>query len=278
MGCNWAAIIALVTAVAANGGEPPARDASSRDRLAEIQRRHKESEGAYYKAAGALPDTPEGNKKAEELWKEYDKKQAELFMAAVDVAKADPKSEIGFAALEWVLTIPRSYYLAAGKPALELVNKHHVANPKVGKIIAWVGYYRPGQGEAAPAATALIKAVAEKNSDRTARGQAVMALAWEAKGKFAQAGYRQSEDTDKLASEAENAFELIVKDYADCPRLNREHGRSLGDLAKQELFELRNLRVGKEAPDIEGEDLDQKKFKLSDYRGKVVVLDFWGDW
>jgi peroxiredoxin len=49
-------------------------------------------------------------------------------------------------------------------------------------------------------------------------------------------------------------------------------------LAKQALFELRHLRIGKVAPDIVGEDLDGVKFKLSDYRGKVVVLDFWGDW
>ncbi len=38
------------------------------------------------------------------------------------------------------------------------------------------------------------------------------------------------------------------------------------------------LEVGNLAPDIQGEDLDGVKFKLSDYRGKVVVLDFWGDW
>ena len=35
---------------------------------------------------------------------------------------------------------------------------------------------------------------------------------------------------------------------------------------------------GKPAPEIQGEDIDGKKFKLSDYRGKVVLLDFWGDW
>ena len=35
---------------------------------------------------------------------------------------------------------------------------------------------------------------------------------------------------------------------------------------------------GQEAPEIEGEDIDGKKFKLSEYRGKVVVLDFWGHW
>jgi AhpC/TSA family protein len=37
-------------------------------------------------------------------------------------------------------------------------------------------------------------------------------------------------------------------------------------------------QVGEMAPDIAGEDIDGKSFKLSDYRGKVVMLDFWGDW
>jgi hypothetical protein len=36
--------------------------------------------------------------------------------------------------------------------------------------------------------------------------------------------------------------------------------------------------VGQVAPEIEGEDIDGRRFKLSDYRGKVVVLDFWGNW
>ena len=36
--------------------------------------------------------------------------------------------------------------------------------------------------------------------------------------------------------------------------------------------------VGMTAPEIEGEDIDGKTFKLSDYRGKVVLLDFWGHW
>jgi peroxiredoxin len=38
------------------------------------------------------------------------------------------------------------------------------------------------------------------------------------------------------------------------------------------------LKVGDPAPEIGGEDLDGKPMKLSDFRGKVVVLDFWGDW
>ena len=36
--------------------------------------------------------------------------------------------------------------------------------------------------------------------------------------------------------------------------------------------------VGKKAPEISGPDTDGVKFKLSDYKGKVVLLDFWGNW
>lgn len=36
--------------------------------------------------------------------------------------------------------------------------------------------------------------------------------------------------------------------------------------------------IGQLAPEISGEDVDGVAFKLSDYRGKVVVLDFWGFW
>jgi cytochrome oxidase Cu insertion factor (SCO1/SenC/PrrC family) len=36
--------------------------------------------------------------------------------------------------------------------------------------------------------------------------------------------------------------------------------------------------VDKAVPEIEGEDLDGQSFKLSDYLGKVVLLDFWGNW
>ncbi len=37
-------------------------------------------------------------------------------------------------------------------------------------------------------------------------------------------------------------------------------------------------QIGNIAPEIVGKDLDGKEFKLSDYRGKVVMLDFWAGW
>lgn len=44
------------------------------------------------------------------------------------------------------------------------------------------------------------------------------------------------------------------------------------------LFEIDHLQVGMLAPDFEAVDVDGVSWKLSDYRGKVVIVDFWGHW
>ena len=38
------------------------------------------------------------------------------------------------------------------------------------------------------------------------------------------------------------------------------------------------VRVGRQAPEIAGVDEEGRPLRLSDYRGKVVVLDFWATW
>jgi thiol-disulfide isomerase/thioredoxin len=48
--------------------------------------------------------------------------------------------------------------------------------------------------------------------------------------------------------------------------------------ANGQLVELRQRAVGQPVPEITGIDLDDKPLKLSDYRGRVVLLNFWGTW
>jgi cytochrome oxidase Cu insertion factor (SCO1/SenC/PrrC family) len=48
--------------------------------------------------------------------------------------------------------------------------------------------------------------------------------------------------------------------------------------ADQEIKEALRFEVGSVPPEINGVDMDGVPFKLSDYRGKVVLLDFWGFW
>jgi hypothetical protein len=80
------------------------------------------------------------------------------------------------------------------------------------------------------------------------------------------------QDRARAIKEIEAVFEQAAEKYGD---VKLPGGDTVAGRADAELFEIRNLSVGKEAPDIEGEDQDGKHFKLSDYRGKVVLLDFW---
>lgn len=49
-------------------------------------------------------------------------------------------------------------------------------------------------------------------------------------------------------------------------------------MLKGELFRVEHLTIGRIAPNIKGQDTEGVNFELQDYRGKVVVIDFWGDW
>ena len=79
------------------------------------------------------------------------------------------------------------------------------------------------------------------------------------------------QDRAKAVAEVEAILEQAADKYGD---VKMSFG-NVGESAKTELFALRRLAVGKESPDIEGIDQDGVRFKLSDYRGKVVMLYFW---
>lgn len=76
---------------------------------------------------------------------------------------------------------------------------------------------------------------------------------------------------------------LGSKEYAMAKRelLGAKEGLRDGELASriQATIDAREgLDDGDLAPEIDGVDMDGVAFKLSDYKGKIVLLDFWGDW
>lgn len=50
---------------------------------------------------------------------------------------------------------------------------------------------------------------------------------------------------------------------------------SVAKVAEDELYLIRYLTKGREAPPLTGTDVDGRPLKLADFRGKVVVLTFW---
>jgi len=82
-------------------------------------------------------------------------------------------------------------------------------------------------------------------------------------------------DRAEATREVEAFFERAIEKYGD---VKVPYGSTVGAKAKSELHEIRHLSVGREAQDIEGQDQDGKRFKLSDYKGKVVLLYFWSEY
>ncbi len=77
---------------------------------------------------------------------------------------------------------------------------------------------------------------------------------------------------DVLREEAIALYEKVIEDYGE---IVQWPGRSIGDAAREKLFELKKLQIGAAAPEIDGVDLDGKPMKLADFRGQVVVIYYW---
>jgi hypothetical protein len=163
---------------------------------------------------------------------------------------AEPGDEAALSALQWLLR-----YDQDGRRAAGIVVEHHVRDERIGQVVPLLG--RVGGGPE------CYERIVRESPHREVRGLAL----------YEQAALLVEEGG--LAQEhAVPLLEAVVRDYGDVG----SGRRNLGDRARGDLREIRLLAVGKPAPDIEGEDIDGTPFKLSDYRGKVVLLDFWGDW
>ena len=60
--------------------------------------------------------------------------------------------------------------------------------------------------------------------------------------------------------------------------LEGRHAELAGSVILAEIEVRESFGVGMTAPDIVGVDLDGVEFRLSDYAGKILMVDFWGDW
>jgi peroxiredoxin len=202
------------------------------------------------------------------------------FAAALKIAGENLGQSAGLVALDWIVHAPVSHYREAGPEAAIMLRQHYAADPAVGRSVAFLAHHSYPRSAAAivPEAFRLFETVARDNPDRTARGQAVFGLAMSAKAD-ALLTPPTGEQSEIATRKAIKLMETVRRDYGDLPYLKSGRaGQTLGQQADSHLIELRALRLGAPAPEIAGQDLDGAPLKLSDYRGKVVVLVFWAAW
>jgi peroxiredoxin len=225
----------------------------------------------------------------------------------VELAELNPRDEKAVDALSQVVAdIARSVgerdilLVPHYERAVALLIRDHLDDDRLKEICR-----RVATGHS-PATESLLRTAMEKSRNRDVRGVACLGLAkclllkaeiaekpWfedkeQMKDPFtafivsrSDPGYfryvRESSPREAYA-ESWRLFERASKDYGDVvfwQDPNNPGNRTIiGEIARPRLKDF-PAKVGAPAPEIDGEDLEGKPMKLSDYRGKVVVLGFW---
>ncbi|MGH7127793.1 MAG: redoxin domain-containing protein, partial [Planctomycetaceae bacterium] len=115
----------------------------------------------------------------------------------------------------------------------------------------------------------LLQKFSEHSPHRGVQGAACLGLALSLTR-----SERRPGQEDEANDEVVRLLERVVGEYGDVVIGDRE----LAEIAEPLLYRFKYLVVGREAPEISGQDIDGETFQLSEYRGRVVVLDFFADW
>ncbi len=260
----------------------------SETRVGRLQRLKQEVDSLRKKYATAPP--VQTDEEREIVRSRYRDEIQDRVRLALQLAQEHPLDTVTFDALEWIVTgFP---YLPESLTALDILRRDYIADKRLAKVCVRASVYRIIYGSTEE----LLREALAKNPDHQVQGIAAFILAdvlrdYAHMAKFSKdpvnTGWQkyhpkdlvrkiESADPEELLKEAENLYQKTIEKYGDVKLPGRT--LTLEKYARATLFELRFLQIGKQAPDIEGEDLDGAKIKLSDYRGKVVLLVFWTSW
>jgi thiol-disulfide isomerase/thioredoxin len=252
MRCLFAATIAVALAVPLARADDTKTDKNPQQQLKDLQTEYSKELAEIVKEVQAAEQKDQA--------KIYVTKNAELNAKFapkfLELAKANFSDDTGYTALAFVF---QNGSTKLSSEALTLLLEKYEA-----KLVS-----APAMLErAGPKGEQALRELLTKHAD----GDEFVKLSYSlANLIFGQVEYAPpSAANDAKMKEAEQLFEKIAAKGKDGSREVTE--------AKGFLNEIRNLQVGRVIPDLQSEDLDGEKVKLSDYRGKVVVLDIWATW
>jgi hypothetical protein len=150
--------------------------------------------------------------------------------------------------------------------ALETLTREHLASKEVVELPGRISAFSRTLG--AEKTESALRQLVDKATVPALKGGAMYTLA-------SFLNEQNPAPDSERAKEVRKLMETVVKDFAD---VKDSRGRPIGKRAEGWLFEKDHLQVGNSAPEIEATDLSGVAFKLSDYKGEVVLLDFWGNW
>jgi hypothetical protein len=208
----------------------------------------------------AAYDEAKTQEEKDKVWsKRPGKEYIPEFRALAEEARG---TETAAQAWMWVLRLIENDSKQAWE-VVELLLSEHMQSPAMEELTGELRYAAYEHGEAR-VIEALRAMVAESKLERV-----------RAAGLFSLGGVLLESKSAEHKAEGRDCFEAVVAEYG---ALAYREDSTYKVAAEGYLFELDNLQIGMTAPDFESIDENGAKWKLSDYKGKVVVVDFWGNW
>lgn len=229
------------------------------------------------------------------LFDQYQTETARNVGKVADLVRENPNDPNVVKALRFVIETAGRGPGDESYRAMELLLHRHVRDAGMGDLCGRIFHFVH-----APVAESLLRAVLKTHPDHRDRGMACHTLAIYlgmraqmvrqvrqglakidryVHGPFKETTERlvRAADLEALDREVEALLERVVTEFPDVRDWFTPE-RTIGAIAQGELFAIRNLSVGRVAPEIRGEDHEGRSFALSDFRNGVVVLTFSASW
>jgi hypothetical protein len=251
-----------LSAVGSRAADEP-KSLTPAEKYGALVKTHQQAQETFSKAYNAAKTDDERQQVSKELGRQSTANHyAAQFLALI---REHPKDPAALDSFHWLLSYLR--YSTETDQAVDTLLRDWIEDKRLEGVCKSLFYY------SCPAGDRLLRAAIAKSPHRAVQGHARFSLAVSLRKQADRLADHRPADREPYEREAEQLLQQVIDKYADL-----KHLTTLGKEAEVELFALGHLAVGKVAPDIEGEDLDGTKMKLTDFRGKVVLLTFWGSW
>ena len=192
--------------------------------------------------------------------------------AALAIASANPTDDLGFMALSFMfyelrgISEPnRSEYEDA---VYELLEAHYINDLRTDRLL--LGLIRFGGDRGVD----LVDEIVMHSTQRKLRARGAF---WSASERLMDVDdlNKSTDERAQVRAEVTRMAQLVADQYSDVQVFQEQLG---GDAIKPVLYALGNLTVGNEIPEAGALRIGGDQELLSQYRGSVLLLDFWATW
>lgn len=192
--------------------------------------------------------------------------------SALTIAIANPVDDLGFMALRFAFYELRNIDQAVQSnyedAVFELLETHYIHDLRLDRLLLGIIRFGGDRG------VDLVDEVVARSNVRQLRGRGAF---WSASERLKDVDdlSKSADERALIRAEVMHMADLVASEYGDVMVFRGQPG---SEAIQPVLYALDNLAVGQMIPDASAQRIGGDLESLSQYRGNVLLLDFWATW